>query len=302
MEKNVNEAILETTETSAPEIKFDVKALKLEKITWIEKNIIKPLFHDPLTNYILGKRSIRFLAFITRASILKNLGGDGPGSWMSMLAHYDGKSKNWMDKFVNRANAFPMALRNRQQLVVTILKQLIRSFGDKQYVNLTAVGSGSGNNILKAIIESEVPVSSVKAQLFDLNEEGLAYGRHKSKELGLADSVEYLYSCATELDDKIKQAPHVVKMIGLVEYLSDEAMEKLFSSVAKFRDPSSTILISSIEQKHGIERFLNKSLNFYLNYRSPEKLKAVLKKYGYKRFDVFPEPSGVFNVLVGYTY
>jgi hypothetical protein len=84
--------------------------------------------------------------------------------------------------------------------------------------------------------------------------------------------------------------------------MSDENVEKMFENIQRFRDTNSSILLSSIEPTHGIDRFLNRTLDFHLNYRGPEQLKELLSKYGYKNFQTFPEPMGVFNVIVGHTF
>ncbi len=280
---------------------FDHRGLNLKKVHPIDKFLKKFIF-NPFTNYVGVRPILKAFWFITRSSIIKSL-YEGPGSWEAMLTHYNVEYSNWMDKIINRYNSWPQALRNRQQLVVNTLQHIIQVYGKNQTMEMVAIGSGSGNNILESIYKEKDNIKGIQARLFDLSQEAIDYGNKKSVEFGLNENVKFIQSEATEVKDKLDIAPHLTKMIGLVEYMSDEAVDKLFSHISQFRNQSSSsILISSNEPKHGIERFLNKTMNFYLNYRSPETLKKMLSKYGYKKFHVFPEPSGIFNLIVAHTH
>lgn len=279
------------------EVVIDVKALKLEKSSWFD-SLLKTLIINPVLNFIFGPSVVGFFKKVTRNQILANL--HGPGSWQSMLAHYDAAPKSMFDFMIDRYIAFPSALRNRQKLVVSALTQLIEAYGKNEPVNLLAIGCGSANNILKAIKLEKSKLNGLKAQLFDFNEDALIEGRSKARELGLEKDVDFVCSDANHVEEKVAAPPQIVKMIGLIEYLSDENVIRLFQSIKKFRSPASSILISSIEPRHGIERFLRRTLNFNLNYRSPEKLKQLLSGIGYTKFNTFSEPTGIFNVIVGH--
>ncbi|GEM_PF-461633 len=283
------------------EIKVEIKNMRLERLrAW--SRILKVSFVDPVLNYVFTPQFVNFFKRISRGNqILEHLEA-GPGSWKSMLAHYDSKPKSAVDYIVNNLISFPAGLRNRQKLVREALKQLIHVYRHDRPLSIVAVGCGSGNNILPAIKERNSEISPLRAQLFDLNNEAMEFGRVRSREMGLEHEVSFIQSDANQIERMINIPPQIVEMIGLVEYLSDEDMIRLFESVSRFRDQKrSSILISSIEPKHGIDRFLRRTLDFNLNYRSPEILIPLLSRVGYKKFDVFPEPTGIFNILVGHT-
>lgn len=291
---NVNTAVTPALEKN---VVIDTKSLKLECTNWFDSSL-KNVIINPLLNYVFTPRVVAFFQRVTRNHIVANL--NGPGSWKSMLAHYGAAPKSMFDFMVDRYIAFPSGLRNRQKLVVSALTQLIGMYGKDQIVNLVAIGCGAGNNILKSIQIEKPNVIGVKAQLIDMNQDALNEGKIKCREMGLDKEVEFICADANQIESKISPAPQIVKMIGLIEYLSDENVVRLLESVKKFRAPGSSILISSIEPGHGIDRFLRRTLNFNLNYRGPEKIKLLLQEFGYTRFNIFSEPTGIFNVIVGH--
>ncbi len=301
MTQTVSSAVTNVQNTSVTQeipLHLNVNHLELEKINIVDQ-FLKIIFFNPLLNYIFGKKLVNFFRKVSDSSILSDL-EVGPGSWKSMLSHYGStKPKSILENLMNRYMSFSAALRNRQKLVVTVLSQLIESYGKVGPVNIVGVGSGCGNNTLTAIELTKDKAPSVKAQMFDLNESALDFGRQKALEMKLDSQVSFINADANKLEGKIADAPQIVEMIGLVEYLSDANVKQLFSSVSKFRNPSGAILISSMENKHGVDRFLKNTLDFHLIYRSPKKLMGFLSECGYKKFNVFPEPTGLFNVIVG---
>jgi len=285
--------------TSNREVAVDLNSLSLERISVLDQ-CIKSLAINPLLNYVFGLGVVDFFRKVSGNHILKNL-KDGPGSWKSMLAHYDAAPRNVIDHLVNRYISFPSGLRNRQKIVISALAHLIETYGKDQPLYLVGIGSGSGNNTMQAIKLKRSSIQSIKVQLFDLNEEALNFGRSKSQELGLEKEIEFIHSNATQVESRIGNPPQIIEMIGLIEYLSDQELLRLFESVRRFRNAKSSIVISSISEAHGIDRFLRRTLNFDLNYRSPQKVLQLLSEFGYKRFNVFPEPTGIFSVIVGHT-
>lgn len=280
-------------------VKLDAKELDLEHIPF-DRYCIKQFFIHPVLNYVLTKKLISFFGRISKNPVILNL-KDGPGSWKSMLAHYDARPANWIDYVVNQFISFSPALRNRHKLVIHVLARLMEAYGKEQTLKLVEVGCGSGNILLQVLGQVRSRINSLRAQLFDLDADALKMGQVKSRELGLDKEIAFIHAEANQIEMKIEAPPHIVKMIGLLEYLSDQEVVRLFESVRRFRNPQSSILISSIEEKHGIERFLKRTLNFRLNYRDPEKLTGLLSRFGYRRFHLFPEPTGLFTVIAGHT-
>lgn len=281
------------------EVKINLSSLNLEGIHPVNQ-WIKWIVINPTLNYVFGTRCVDFFRKVSGNRILRII-KDGPGSWKSMLAHYDSSPKNFLDFLMNYYISFPSGLRNRQKLVIDALSQLIESYGKYEPLYLVGIGSGSGNNTMQAIRMKKSEIVSIKAQLFDINEEALTYGRIKSQELGLANEVEFIHADASQVESRIMNSPQIIEMIGLIEYLSDDVLLRLLQSVQRFRASTSSILISSISDSHGIDRFLKRTLSFDLNYRSSQKIIQLLSEFGYKRFNVFPEPTGLFSVVVGHT-
>ena len=93
METQLNEsqAVLEPIQ----DISLDVKGMNLEGGNAAMK-LFKRLVINPLLNYCLGQRFLACFNFVARNPIVDNLRG-GPGSWKSMLAHYDSRSHNLFD-------------------------------------------------------------------------------------------------------------------------------------------------------------------------------------------------------------
>ncbi|MBI4398519.1 MAG: class I SAM-dependent methyltransferase family protein [Candidatus Omnitrophica bacterium] len=292
-------AISENQADFEKKVIMNIERLKLEKPSSFD-NFLKVIFVNPVLNYVFTRTILGFFRKLSGGNqILIQLEQD-PGSWKSMLAHYETKPRSMVDFMVQHYISFPMGLKNRQKLVREALRQLIELYRDEHSIRLVAVGCGSGNNILPVLKERDAAVE-LKAQLFDLDEDAMHFGRQHAEELGLTEEVSFIQSDAAHIEDKIRISPQIIEMIGLIEYLSEANMLRLFQIMGRVKNPKSSILISSIEPRHGIDRFLRRTLGFHLHYRSPGQLKTILSQYGYKRFEEYPEPTGIFSVLIGHT-
>lgn len=282
---------------STKQVHLDSAQLVLESNSALDR-VLKRFVINPILNYGFNPRVIDFFKWASRNPIIRNL-NDGPGSWKSMLAHYE-SPRGFFDRLLNRFISFPRALRNRSKLVVDALSQLMESYGKEAPLHLVGIGSGSGSNLLAAAEKTRSKIQSMEAQLFDLNEEALKFGHQKSCKMGFQNEIRFVHCEANEVESKIAKPPQIVEMIGLIEYLSDPQIIRLFDSVRRFRHPSSSLVISSMEDRHGIRRFLDRTLDFRIEHRSPRKLVQLLSEFGYKNFNIFPEPLGLFNVIVGH--
>jgi len=203
-----------------------------------------------------------------------------------------------IDKFVLRYGIFPMGLRNRKRMMTRILKELIHDYSDKGHVHIVGVGAGPGTNVIEAMAKAQR--DNVTAYCLDLDDEAFAHGEMLKKRHGLeANRVKYIKGNAIELKKHVDVTPQIIKLIGILEYLSDKEVVELFRFAYRVLDGRGAVVTHSIYNRHGHERFMKHILNLRLNYRSVSQISGMLEASAFSITHVETEPLGIYSAIVG---
>lgn len=262
------------------------------------KLLIKNIFINPLVNYLLPRRLLLHLLKTNRSPLLEE-SIRSPGGWRSMHLSYERCAPvSVIDKFVLHYGIFPMGLRNRKRLMVGILKELIQDYSKKSHVHIVGVGAGPGTNVIEAM--AQAGKSNVTAYCLDLDDEAFAHGEILKKRHGLeADRVKYIKGNAIELEKHVNVTPQIIKLIGIVEYLTDKEVVELLRFAYRVLTNQGVVVTHSISNRHGHERFMKHFLNLRLRYRSVSQLLGILEASGFSNFKVETEPLGIYAAIVG---
>jgi SAM-dependent methyltransferase len=280
-----------------PMLSADVDKISFEKISGLSK-LIKTFLVNPMINHVLPVGLMKF--FLTRSAspllrecLLK------PGGWMSMEHSYDNQKdcKDWLDFLVMCWGAMPMALRNRKKLVSRVLANLIKEYADKGHVKVLGIGAGPSRNLLAAVMLAGE--KDVSATCIDRDGEAFAFGKRIWKESGIPeDAITFLEGDAADLTRKIHIVPQIVKLVGILEYLPDDALDTLLHACGECLEEGGSLITHSIYPDHGVDPFLRRVFNLHLHYRPTELLIQKLSHEGFCDFDTFREPIGVYKVIV----
>lgn len=292
-----NKTVL-TMEDSVASREKSLPVLDYETVSPLRK-FARDLFVSPLINYIIPTD---FLVKIlkTSHSELAHESLSRPGGWRSMmLAYANQKPLDMIDALVIKYGTFPMGLRNRKRMVVRKLVELIDYYLTKDgEANIVGVGAGTGVNTIEAIAYRRG--SKVKAHLFDLAEDAFVKGEELKRHHDVEEHVHFIKADVAHLDKYLSIRPHIVKLIGIIEYLPDENLHKLLDDVSPFLTPESTVVVNTLEDAHNIDRFLKRVFNLNFYYRSPARLVEILKRHGYSDFRHEYEPLRVYSLLTAH--
>ncbi len=284
------------TAKQTPQPLVNLEEISFERLGPVSR-IVKTFLVNPFINYVFPSRLIKHVLEKSQSPLLKEC-LVRPGSWLSMEFSYDldRECKDLLDRVAVRWGAMPMALRNRKKLVSRVLANCIRSYAPQGHVKVLGIGAGPSRNLLSAVILSEQ--TNVSATCIDLDAESFTFGRQIWKESGLPDNaVVFLEGDAADLTRKIHIAPQIAKLVGILEYLDDESLDRLLEVCANCLTADGSIVTHSIYPRHGIDPFMRRIFNLHLRYRTTEDLIQRLMRKGFGEFQTYSEPIGVYTVI-----
>ncbi len=257
------------------------------------KRAFKRAIVNPLANYLpagLTKAILRF-----GKSELAAANWADPGGWRSMVISYNGRCEQIADKILVKAGTVPTALRNRKRLAAHLLAELIDSDGSES-THVLCLGAGPGQIITEAMSQAK---TVAHATLVDLNSDSFDFGRQMADERGLSERVRFIQADVRDLHEYLHDPPHVVKMMGICEYLDDEQIVTIARAAADVMPDGSPIVFNSISKSHGTDRFFRRVFGLHMNHRSGGELAGLMRQAGFGNFLAYREPLGVYHVIIG---
>lgn len=258
------------------------------------RRAVKVAIINPIANYAPAA----FLKGLLRfgRSELAAANWRDPGGWRTMVISYDGSPRQLADKVLVGAGTIPMALRNRKRLGARVLARLIDA-ADREPVHVLCLGAGPGHIIMEAMRQTS---RRAFATLVDLTSDPFEYGRELAGRLGLQDDVRFVEGDVREdLAHVLDHPPDVIKMLGICEYLTDEQIIEIVSSVAEVAPRGSAIVFNSLCKRHGTDRFFRRVFGLHMIHRSPGQLQELVAAGGFGDFTSLAEPLGVYHVVIG---
>jgi cyclopropane fatty-acyl-phospholipid synthase-like methyltransferase len=193
-----------------------------------------------------------------------------------------------------------MALRNRKRYVTTKIGALINEFSESnEHIHLVGVGAGPGTNTQEGILKSGIDKERVTAYLIDMDSDAFDYGREAAKKRGLQDRVHYVEGDAREIRKHLPQGiqPHICKMIGIVEYLTDEQLLEILEAIREVLVPGGAVITHSLEDYHNSGPFLHRILNWHIHTRTEQATIDILKQAGFDELESFTTPMKIYSVI-----
>ena len=219
-----------------------------------------------------------------------------PGGWRMMrLVYDDNPPKDCIDALAKRSR-LSTATRNRKKLFVRLLAYLLQLHKDENPLEVVGVGTGPGTNILEAI--AQVKLDNVKVYCIEFDSDAFEYGRELAEQWGVADKIEYIQGDAREIAPHVAGSPCIAKIIGLIEYLTDEQVEEMLRVLFEALKPGGHIFVSELSNKHGVARFAERVMGWRVEYRPTEKVIAMLEGVGFVNVKTYAEPLQVFTALI----
>jgi hypothetical protein len=256
------------------------------------------LLTNPWKNLLLPAGWLRRLVSGSRSPLIAE-SRVNPGGWRSMEIIYRNASPvDWFDRQALRDNPISMAARNRRRIVTRTISRLMVYYGADSNVIVVGVGAGPGRHVQAAIGESGLSPERVTAYLIDRDQDAFEYGRRLAARLGISRRVHFLHGDARRIDEVLPDVtPHIVKLVGLAEYLSDDELLDLLRALHRAMIAGGSLVTHGLIDRHGTGRFLERVFNLRHRQRTAAQMSALLTNAGFRIAECVLEPAGVYPII-----
>jgi ubiquinone/menaquinone biosynthesis C-methylase UbiE len=279
--------------------------VKFVEIEGIQFEVLPPLQHgvncvlNPLRNRLLPVSLLKRLARNSKSPLIQE-SFQRPGGWRSMkIVYANSRPVDWADRMAVRYNPISMETRNRRKLVTAKLTEILKSIANKSPIHLLGIGAGPGLHLQDAVVRAGFTPDRVRIWLVDLDSDSFEYGRQCAAEHGLEKSVEFIQGDARDIRIVLPSiSPDVIKIVGLLEYLTDEQATQLLSAMRDVIQPEGRLLTHGLVDRYESGPFLARTFGLKHVQRSADDVRRLLKSAGFETFAVHETPMQIYPVLL----
>lgn len=254
---------------------------------------------NPLRNHVLPAPFLRWVTRRSRSPLVQesNL---RPGGWRSMEIIYENAEPlDYVDRLAVRYNPLSIEARNRRRLVSGKLTDLICEHASQGPVTLLGVGAGPGRHVQEAIVNSRIDPQAISAFLVDLDDDAFEYGRQLARRNGIEACLHFLCGDARRIRDVLPSvSPQIVKLIGLIEYLSDAEVRVLLRALHQIMPAGGTLLTHGLVDTCHTGPFLARTFNLRLKQRTAADIHRLLEDCGFAPRECVETPLKVYPIVV----
>jgi len=209
----------------------------------------------------------------------------------------DGRTKDLLDWFWAKNLLNAKAVRNRLKVVRALLKNEIKRQKkvNDDCVRILYLACGSAESLLAVL--SELENASIEVMLVDQNQGALEKAEQIAKRYNIRNKVQLREANVFRRTKQFTQEfqPHMVQMIGLLDYLSDEQAVRIIEWVESEMLEYGAFMTCNIFPNP--ERpFVRVVTDWEMNYREPDDLVRIPAQAGFDHTEVFVEPQGIHGV------
>lgn len=275
----------------------EVNGMQFEVLPWSQR--AAKLVVDPLRNYLLPASFWRRVMRRSKSpliaeSLLR------PGSWQSMrIVYANDPPVDLFDRMAVRYNPISMATRNRRKLIVARLTEILKSHAGDPRLSIIGVGAGPGLHVQEAICRSGIDRTRVKAYLIDRDSDAFEYGRECAKDRGIESCVSFVQGDAREIRRVLPDvAPQVVKVVGLLEYLTDDQALDLLRALRDVMVAGGQILTHGMVDRCNTAPFVARTFGLKHVHRTGPHVRKLLESAGFGTVEMCEEPLKIYPILI----
>jgi cyclopropane fatty-acyl-phospholipid synthase-like methyltransferase len=206
---------------------------------------------------------------------------------------------DWMDRMAVRYNPISMATRNRRKLVTAKLVEVLKEYADEPTIHLMGIGAGPGLHLQDAVARSGISSDKARIWLIDRDSDSFEFGRQCARDRGLEHSVNYVQGDARDIRQVLPNvSPHIVKIVGLIEYLTDKEAIQLFSAMRDVIQPTGRLLTHGLVDLYNSGPFLARTFGLSHVQRTADEVRTLLKGVGFETISVSLTPMKIYPVLL----
>lgn len=210
-------------------------------------------------------------------------------------AEGEGRLGRFVDRWALGLTA-AQAVRNRRGLLAGAIRDAVdRSPGETTLV--TSLASGPARELFDVLTQADAP--AIQATCIDIDNEALAFGSERARELGVSDRIHFAQDNVLRLSrgrgkTTIPQQ-HLIYSVGLIDYLQDEHIVRLLDWAHDQLLPGGTVILGNFDVDNPHKAFMDHVLEWRLIHRTPADLRRMFaaSKFGTAPVDVRVEEAGV---------
>ena len=273
---------------------LEIDGVRYETLPLFQRAFNRALL-NPFINYLIPARLLTGILRTSKSPLLHE-SLLRPGGWRAMKITYDNKVPvDFIDKRMLKDAVLTLSARNRRAMAVRTIGDLIRKHRVNGDVHIVGIGTGPGFNVLEAMVDART--DRVFAYCIDEDTDAFDFGRKMAADMGLEKRVRYIAGNAINLERLLDVVPHIVKMVGILEYLTDDQVRDLLRVSHRRLSPGGTVMVNSMVSSHGVDRYLRRIFNWHLNYRSPDKIMRLFEECSFGDFSLRSDPLGVYAII-----
>lgn len=190
------------------------------------------------------------------------------------------------------------AARNRLRMIRGVLMEEVACRPAQEVVRILSIGCGSARSVLEVV--AQAGRKNIKVTLLDQRQEALDHSRQLAAELlgSASASVEWIQGNFFRIRRYAAVAPDVVELAGLLDYFEEATCVRLLAQVAEMMRPGGLIIVTN-GQINAETPFVLKTAEWPLDYKTPDRLSAILVAAGFHSVDVAVDPIGIQVVARG---
>ena len=235
---------------------------------------------------------------------------EGAFSWkaLDIIYNYDfSKTGSFEDKITNFWNQSlnAQSVRNRLKMVRHYLGEIMDGFSreNQEEIRILSIASGSASGVIETINnlkKLKKEKEKIKAMLLDLDPAAIEYSKRLAKKAGVLDKMIFVNKSTSFLEEVVKDfRPHIVEMVGFLEYRPYDKAIKLLGKINKILMPGGVLITSQIVS-NSEKIFLYTVVNWPMVYRTSHQFSEILIKAGFSsaKCEIMYEPLKIHGLAV----
>lgn len=229
---------------------------------------------------------------------------EGAGSWkaLDIIYNFDFGQKDGMpvrasDFWIGMLNA--QAVRNRLKLVKHELTEAVEEIARKEEeVRILSLASGSAQGVIEVV--AALRHLNLKVTLVDLDPKAIAYSQELARKYGVENQFTFSLGNLLNLERAANgQKPHIIEMIGFLDYRPNEKAVYLIKRIYDFLLPGGKFFTGNI-CPNPEQHFLKWVIDWPMIYRKPKELRELLvkAKFSPENIRIEREPLKIHTMAV----
>lgn len=202
-------------------------------------------------------------------------------------------TRYWIEKMENR-----QAVTNRLKLVIRLLSEAFLKFINEPEIRIISLASGSAQAVIEAMQKN--PNLNIKALLIDVDSTAIEESKRLVELAGLKERFSFINNSAAILESICADfKPHIIEMVGFLDYRPDKKAVKLISRINNVLVEGGIFLTCNIRKNHE-KVFLNWVLLWPMIYRDEKQLANLLVGGGFSpdNIQIIYEPFRIHGIGV----